>query len=593
MTSENSALDDSAKLAALESLLAQPGFRASQRNKNFLRFIVEETLAGRSDRLKAYTIAVDVFGRGSDFDGTLDPVVRIEAGRLRHALARYYADQGQSERIRIALPRGGYIPIFELAEGADPSGPPAAADARSAPPAQDAEAAASPPRETPGPNPAPPVSRLGLGPAVAAAIVVALLLAAAVIGYLVEFGAPQQAPLQQPIIVIARAHPLSADAPSQLLASTLSRSLPAAIARFEGMTVVTGRADQPDGELMAGTLAREPASRRIYLVTAGVSADAAGGARALWQLLDGRTQALLWSSTATAPTAQRSPHDADAQIAQAIAGALASGGVISALELRAVTAPAAAGYPCVAYARAFGSTLGDADRRRVADCLEDTVAASPDYAEAWSMLAFLKNDESRGRIDDPATAKAALARAAAAAGQAERLAPFSALAQMAVAVVAFQQRDLPRFESAARRAIALNPNDPDLQAVFAMRLFATARYDEAMAVSRNAREIRQHPIPKDEILPGLELYRTRRYGELAQLFDRHRQPHSYVYWLLLAAANGQLGNRPSATEQIRHLLEIRPDYGAIMREDMRNRGFQEEFIDHLAEGLRRGGLDVR
>jgi TolB-like protein len=97
----------------LERLLASDAFDASERNRRFLRFIVEETINGRSDRLKGYTIALAVFDRDSEFDPQTDPVVRIEAGRLRRSLERYYLTEGARSEIRIMIPKGRYIPEFE------------------------------------------------------------------------------------------------------------------------------------------------------------------------------------------------------------------------------------------------------------------------------------------------------------------------------------------------------------------------------------------------------------------------------------------------------------------------------------------------
>src|SRR4051794_3798290 len=69
-------------------------------------------LAGHADRLKGYTIATAVFERDEHFDGQADPVVRIEAGRLRRALERYYLVAGQADPILIEIPKGGYVPTF-------------------------------------------------------------------------------------------------------------------------------------------------------------------------------------------------------------------------------------------------------------------------------------------------------------------------------------------------------------------------------------------------------------------------------------------------------------------------------------------------
>ena len=112
----------------LEAILSDPQFQCSERNKKFLRFISEELFAGRDSALKAYSIAVDVFGRPPSFDASTDPIVRIEATRLRSALARYYELYGLNREVSIELPKGRYVPVFsrhvqeETSWGDHPSG---------------------------------------------------------------------------------------------------------------------------------------------------------------------------------------------------------------------------------------------------------------------------------------------------------------------------------------------------------------------------------------------------------------------------------------------------------------------------------------
>jgi len=74
----------------LERILRSREFQAPDRGRRFLRYIVEEAVDGRAERLTAYNIAQAVFGRGADFDAQSDPVVRIEAGRIRRGLEGYY-----------------------------------------------------------------------------------------------------------------------------------------------------------------------------------------------------------------------------------------------------------------------------------------------------------------------------------------------------------------------------------------------------------------------------------------------------------------------------------------------------------------------
>ena len=97
-----------------ERVYGSSDFDASDRNHAFLRYVVEETLAGKAHLIKGYSIAQSVFKRDVDFDPQLDPVVRIEASRLRRSLERYYLKAGQNDAIRIDLPKGGYIPTFEV-----------------------------------------------------------------------------------------------------------------------------------------------------------------------------------------------------------------------------------------------------------------------------------------------------------------------------------------------------------------------------------------------------------------------------------------------------------------------------------------------
>lgn len=101
----------------LGCILRSAAFRDALRLTHFLSFVVEATLAGRGRSIKAYTIAVEALGREPSFDPQADPIVRVEAGRLRRALARYYAGEGRNDPLVIELPRGTYVPVFHWRDG--------------------------------------------------------------------------------------------------------------------------------------------------------------------------------------------------------------------------------------------------------------------------------------------------------------------------------------------------------------------------------------------------------------------------------------------------------------------------------------------
>ena len=106
-----SQLSDPAIRAQLERILASDVFARSQQLRRFLSFVVEQTVSGQGPTLKESVLAHELYGKGTDFDGGTDPVVRVDARRLRDKLREYY--QGRSDPIIISLPKGSYAPVFE------------------------------------------------------------------------------------------------------------------------------------------------------------------------------------------------------------------------------------------------------------------------------------------------------------------------------------------------------------------------------------------------------------------------------------------------------------------------------------------------
>ena len=143
---ERRELSDSAVRAQLERILTSEVFSRSQQLRRFLSFIVEQRLAGQGHSLKESVLAHELYGKGTDFDGGADPVVRVDARRLRDKLREYY--EGRSDPVIISLPKGSYVPGFE----ANPALP-----ADTAPPVVPPEPQQAVPPE---PRQAPPVANL-------------------------------------------------------------------------------------------------------------------------------------------------------------------------------------------------------------------------------------------------------------------------------------------------------------------------------------------------------------------------------------------------------------------------------------------------
>ena len=115
--------DQEAIREQLDRILKSGTFHQSRRRQRFLEYIVNETLAGRGERLKGYNIAIAVFDRTETFDANIDPIVRAEAARLRDRLREYYEVDGPDDPVRIELPKGGYTPHIEFRHPATPELP--------------------------------------------------------------------------------------------------------------------------------------------------------------------------------------------------------------------------------------------------------------------------------------------------------------------------------------------------------------------------------------------------------------------------------------------------------------------------------------
>lgn len=105
--------------AELQAVLSSPLFVRSPTLAHLLSYLCEKKIAGDIGQIKEYSIALEVFRRNASFDQDTDSIVRVEANRLRKRLAEYYRTEGAHHRLRIAIPVGQYVPIFEEGETPD------------------------------------------------------------------------------------------------------------------------------------------------------------------------------------------------------------------------------------------------------------------------------------------------------------------------------------------------------------------------------------------------------------------------------------------------------------------------------------------
>src|SRR5690242_17729723 len=102
----------------IDRLLQSKTFQTSEVHRRLLQYLADRTLAGDTDRLKEYTVGLEVFGKPPSYDPKHDSIVRLQMGRLRQKLAVYYQSEANGDPVRVTLPKGGFKLVFESPEAA-------------------------------------------------------------------------------------------------------------------------------------------------------------------------------------------------------------------------------------------------------------------------------------------------------------------------------------------------------------------------------------------------------------------------------------------------------------------------------------------
>ena len=364
--------------AELARLLDSPGFRSNAARRTLLSYLVEETLAGRASRLKGFTIAVSVFGRDETFDAQADPLVRLEAMRLRQDLDIYYGTAGLSDPLRISVPKGAYIPAFEWQEtrtGGSDAAPPAAAS-------DDTE-----------PAPAAMAASHPVWRRVAVATLLVLVLVMGLAGWLLwpRTDGPDATVARQErgaSVVVLPFRALTGSKDDDYLAFGFAQQLTAALLRFPGLTLYSL-------PLSAGTTSPDvtAASRSLPVAYAveGSVGSSGGRTRVSVELTEVKSGRVLWSATFDRQLTPDNLLDMQESLATHIATELGQpyGVVRSTLtEQFASNRPRSMeAYGCVLEAYVYRRTFSRALRPGVRACLEKAVALDPGYADALALLA--------------------------------------------------------------------------------------------------------------------------------------------------------------------------------------------------------------
>ena len=533
---------EAAVRAQLERIVGSADFAQSERMKSFLRFVVEETLAGRGERLKEYTIATDVFGRDESFDPQTNTVVRVEAGRLRRRIERFYLTEGREDAVRIDLPKGSYVPIFRAVRP---------------------EVAAQPPRQMP-------------------------------TGQLPETDDVVLDLPKGPSIAVLPFENLSDDPSQQFFAEGISEEIINDLTRFPNLKVVSryttfkykGRhVDVRDVGKDLG----------VSYVVEGSVRKAGDMVRVTSQLVQAGDGTHLFSDSYDRDLSAQNILEIQDDIADRIVAAVGQPyGVMARAGARLAKAKALQhldAYDAVLRFYEYWVNASAEQYEPVRAALQRAVKLDPGYASAWAALASMHLDEVRfgfGSNKD----NAALDRALEAAQRAVRLDPENSMAYHFLFSTHFHRGEIEDFKATGERAVALNPNHADMLADFGVMLCCIGDWDRGLGFAEKA-------IALSPTHPGwfhaAALFDHYRKGEFEAALAEAREfqaPEFFLSYVFLGMCYGQLGQEREGRAACDKLLERDPAFLENVWGYLRAWNLADDLALLMVDGLRKAGLRV-
>lgn len=577
----------------LGRVLASDAFVSSPMLASFLRYVVEETLAGRADRLKAYTIALGALARDESFDPNDNPLVRVQARRLRQALARHYAATPSLDGLRIDLPLGSYVPEFVVDATTSPS-PALAFEPEVVEPVD------GPPEPPGAPRPSRPSARLptrlfvATGLAIAVGVVVAALWisrpaerpTAAVSPPSPATAAPKRPVERHPRhdLDASRVLPLlriDVTARNEALvgidAEIYRNRLEAFAQRFDDTIVVTRRStDFPS-----------PPGQPLYLLKLLITREGAT-TNAYYGLVHADDDRVVKSGAITlrsveSPTAASLETPPDLALVRDL---VQLHGVIS----QDVGALADISPELSCLARAWRYHLeSTAENHLVArTCLEATVSENPRLAPAQTMLGAMYLSEFRLGFDRTGTDP--LDRAESALRAAIQVAPSSSAPYQTLENLLLIKGDIEAAVLAGRRSVELAPDDMNAIGGYGAVLARVGRYEEALPLLRRATANMATPPRWLQYYVFLALNNLGRTDEADRYVAFFEGTRSSLYLTAVAIRAQRRGDAAGAADAFAHIVAAEPDFGTDPRAFLRRRGFADVVIDRLMIDLERAGF---
>ena len=598
--------DQKAIRRQMDRIIHSGPFHQSHRRQRFLEYLVNETLAGRSDRLKGYNIALEVFERPETFDPIVHPLVRIEAARLREKLREYYDADGKGDPIRIDLPKGSYTPHIEFRQsgtsGALPDGPDgllAVTKDRSPSLAKAPAAIVDDVDDQASPAPARSARRVRWQMTVALLTLVLVLSAAA--AWLTRerwMPAPEAARDEPavatpnvPAIAVLPFTNLSGDPKQDYFSDGLTEDILTELSRARDLRVIARNTTfQYKGKAVdVSKLGRELKVR--YLLEGSVQ-RASDRLRVTAQLIDTETGAHVWADRYDRELADVFLVQ-DEIVNQIVAKIAGSYGAIEHNEAKAAARKSPneiQAYDLVLRARDAmqwdwtSETFGAAR-----SMLNQAVTLDPTNAQARRELAWLAVLGWVFRLDEtPVSPDEITAQAT----KAVELDSADARARMVAASAYFFTKQLDLFAREADQALALAPYDAEIIAVLACMISSAGDHERGVTLAEKANALNADAATGwYHSTVYTAAYLKGDYDRALEVARQNQDPEMFYSYLEIIPIYGQLGMKQDALDAWRMLLKQYPGATAATFADWwRLWNIRDEEVARLMDGVYKSGV---
>jgi len=518
--------------AQIERIINYPTFKGTEKQRKFLSFVVDEALEGRASQIKAYTVAVSVYGRPAHFDPQVDPIVRVEAGRLRRALDLYYLTAGKDDPVRIAIPKGGYVPTFTTFNKHPDS-------------TDNTQASQSEDR------------RLG-----------------------------------RPSIAVMPLANLTGDSTQDYFVDGLTEEFTTELARYQNFRVIASQSamhfkgKQEDLKTIGKQL-------DVRFLLSGSVRKGTDRIKVTVQLIDTLSGTQIWSENYKRELNPTSLIEIQETIASKVVGAVADQfGLISrrlSLESFKMAPNDLKAYHAVLRFYDYETKLTPQAFKTALGALEQAIETDPDYGLAWSMLGHLHADNyalNFCEIDAP------LEKALTYAQRGIALAPKSQFASDALSLVYFHQGDKAMFLKHVELTIALNPNSPYIIGVAGWHMTLFGEWKRGLALLQKGMGLNPFYPSWFHLATYMNEYRLGSFENAFAEAIKFNFPTLYLDPMMRAAALGQMGKLNEAEGALNELLKLVPNFLSQGRNLVGRYVKVNALVNAIMAGLKKAGLRV-